>query len=57
MTLSSTCNQCEVCIHRKYCPSDNQDMFAAMGSMGIENSCVAFGAHELLEPKEQQCRQ
>jgi len=52
MDLSPAYNQCEACIHNKHCPSDNQDMFAAMGNMGIKTSCVAFGAYKLLEPND-----
>ena len=48
MTLSP-CKKCEVCAHKKYCPTDNQDMYSEMSSAGIENACVAFTA---VEPQE-----
>ena len=51
MTLS-TCKKCDVCIHKVYCPVDNQDMFTAMGNIGIENTCVAFKAQKLPESNE-----
>ena len=48
MTLPP-CKKCEVCVNKKHCPDDIRDMISAMGSEGIENTCVAFKATELME--------
>ena len=45
--ILSPCKKCEVCTNKKHCPEENQDMISAMGSAGIENTCVAFKADEL----------
>ena len=49
LSPSEKSEKCAICANKKHCPEDNQDMISVMGDVGIENTCVAFKAAELLE--------